>query len=73
MSEQIDIAVDLGAVPQPLPEIVSFRDFVVNPPTPPPQVIEGDSVSFSPRARRIPVLFASVTLFDRGVFDAGQS
>ena len=41
MSEQIDIAVDLGAVPAPLPEIVSFRDFVVNPPTPPPQIIEG--------------------------------
>ncbi|MGZ5567531.1 MAG: AAA family ATPase [Limisphaerales bacterium] len=41
MSEQIDIAVDLGAVPPPLPEIVSFRDFVVNPPTPPPQIIEG--------------------------------
>lgn len=41
MTEQLDIAVDLGAVPPPLPEIVTLRDFVVNPPTPPPQVIEG--------------------------------
>ena len=40
MSEQIDIAVDLGAVPAPLPEIVSLRQFAANPPLPPPQIIE---------------------------------
>ncbi|MDB6057690.1 MAG: hypothetical protein JWO95_1534 [Verrucomicrobiales bacterium] len=41
MSEQIDIAVDLGAVPRPLPDIVTFRNFVVNPPKAPPQIIQG--------------------------------
>ena len=41
MSDQIDIAVDLGAVPQPLPEIVSLRLFAEQPPVPPPQIIEG--------------------------------
>lgn len=41
MSEQIDIAVDLGAVPRPLPEIVTLRNFVVDPPKAPPQIIQG--------------------------------
>jgi hypothetical protein len=41
MSEQIDIAVDLGAVPPPLPEIVTLREFAASPPVPPPQIIEG--------------------------------
>lgn len=41
MNEQIDIAVDLGAVPPPLPEIVSLRQFVEHEPTVPPQIIEG--------------------------------
>jgi hypothetical protein len=35
MSEQIDIAVDLGAVPPPLPEILTLRQLVeAAPPTP---------------------------------------
>ena len=41
MSEQIDIAVDLGAVPPPLPEILSFEEFAEKAPAPPPQIIEG--------------------------------
>jgi hypothetical protein len=41
MNEQVDIAVDLGAVPAPLPEIVSLRQFSENPPAAPPQIIEG--------------------------------
>ncbi len=41
MSEQIDIAVDLGAVAPPLPEIGTLRDFVADPPKPPPQIIQG--------------------------------
>ncbi len=41
LSEQIDIAVDLGAVVAPLPDIITFRQFAENPPTPPPQIIEG--------------------------------
>lgn len=41
MSEQIDIAVDLGAVPPALPEIVTLRQFAVAPPVAPPQIIEG--------------------------------
>ena len=41
MVEQVDIAVDLGAVPPALPEIVSFRQFAASPPTVPPQIIEG--------------------------------
>jgi hypothetical protein len=40
-SEQIDPAVDLGAVPPPLPEIVTLREFVASPPVAPPQIIEG--------------------------------
>src|SRR3974390_2931403 len=41
MSEQIDIAVDLGVVPPPLPEIMSLRQLVEVAPAPPPQIIEG--------------------------------
>ena len=41
MSEQIDIAVDLGVVPPPLPEIMSLRQLVEAAPMPPPQIIEG--------------------------------
>jgi hypothetical protein len=41
MSEQVDIAVDLGAVPPPLPEIVTLREFAASPPVAPPQIIEG--------------------------------
>jgi AAA domain len=41
MTDQIDIAVDLGAVPPPLPEICFFEDFTANPPVAPPQIIEG--------------------------------
>lgn len=37
MGQQVDIAVDLGA----LPEIVSLRDFAASNPVPPPQLIEG--------------------------------
>jgi len=32
MPGQVDIAVDLGAVPTPLPEICFFEDFVANEP-----------------------------------------
>lgn len=41
MSEQIDIAVDLGAVAKPLPDIVTLRRFAASPPMPPPQIISG--------------------------------
>ena len=41
MNEQVDIAVDLGAVPPALPEIVSLRQFAASPPVVPPQIIEG--------------------------------
>jgi hypothetical protein len=41
MSEQIDIAVDLGAVVPPLPEICFLEEFAASPPLPPPQIIEG--------------------------------
>ena len=41
MSEQIDIAVDLGAVPPPLPDICFFEEFAATPPKVPPQIIEG--------------------------------
>ena len=34
MSEQIDIAVDLGVVPPPLAEIEFLREFVANVPEP---------------------------------------
>jgi hypothetical protein len=41
MGEQIDIAVDLGVVPAPLPEIEFLREFVASVPAPPPLLIEG--------------------------------
>jgi hypothetical protein len=41
MSEQIDIAVDLGAVSRPLPDIEFLEDFASNLPLPPPQIISG--------------------------------
>jgi hypothetical protein len=41
MSEQIDIAVDLGVVAPPLPEILNLRQLVEAAPAPPPQIIEG--------------------------------
>lgn len=41
MTEQVDIAVDLGAVAPALPEIVTLRQFAVSPPVAPPQIIEG--------------------------------
>jgi hypothetical protein len=41
MSEQIDIAVDLGVVPPPLPEIMSLRELVEAAPAAPAQIIEG--------------------------------
>src|SRR5438034_11137299 len=41
MCEQIDIAVDLGVVPAPLPEIEFLREFAASVPNPPPQIIEG--------------------------------
>jgi hypothetical protein len=41
MAEQVDIAVDLGAVPPSLPEIVTLRQFAASPPAAPPQIIEG--------------------------------
>lgn len=41
MTEQVDIAVDLGAVPSALPEIVTLRQFAVAPPVAPPQIIDG--------------------------------
>ncbi len=41
MSDQVDITVDLGAVPPPLPEIVTLRQFAENPPETPPLIIEG--------------------------------
>ena len=39
--EQIDIAVDLGVVTPPLPEILSLRELVALAPVAPPQVIAG--------------------------------
>ena len=41
MSEPIDIAVDLGAVPASLPKMVSKREFSSRPHPPPPQIIQG--------------------------------
>src|SRR5215510_3761291 len=41
MSEQVDIAVDLGVVAPPLPEIVSLRQFAETVVAPPAQIIEG--------------------------------
>jgi hypothetical protein len=39
--EQIEPAVDLGVVAQPLPEIVRLGDFAASPPQAPPQIIDG--------------------------------
>jgi hypothetical protein len=39
--EQIEPAVDLGAVPPSLPEICFFEDFAASPPLAPPEIIEG--------------------------------
>src|SRR5215467_8544867 len=41
MSEQIDIAVDLGVIPPPLPEILTLRQLVEIAPVAPPQIIDG--------------------------------
>jgi hypothetical protein len=41
MSKPIDIAVDLGVVPPPLPEILTVRQLVETAPAPPAQVIDG--------------------------------
>ena len=41
MSGPIDIAVDLGAVPAALPQMVSYREFSSRPEPVPPQVIQG--------------------------------
>jgi len=41
MNEQIDMAVDLGVVPAPLPPVQFLREFVETVRPPPPQVIEG--------------------------------
>jgi hypothetical protein len=40
MSEQIDIAVDLGVVAPPLPEILNLRQLAETAPAPPPQIID---------------------------------
>ena len=41
MSEPIDIAVDLGAVPPALPKLVSMREFAAHELPAPPQIIRG--------------------------------
>jgi hypothetical protein len=41
MSEQIDIAVDLGVVPAPLPEIEFLREFAASLTAPPAELVEG--------------------------------
>ena len=41
MSEQIDVAVDLGAIPPPLPGIVTLRQFAATAVPAPPQIING--------------------------------
>ena len=40
-SEQVDVAVDLGALPPGLPDLCFLEDLAENPPLPPPQLIEG--------------------------------
>jgi hypothetical protein len=40
MTEQVNIAVNLGDVPPPLPEIVTLRQFAVASPVTPWQIIE---------------------------------
>jgi hypothetical protein len=39
--QQVDIAVALGAVPPPMPELLFFEKFIETRPTAPPQLIEG--------------------------------
>ena len=41
MAEQVDIAVDIGVVAPPLPEILNLPQLVEAAPAPPPQAIEG--------------------------------
>jgi len=41
VADQVDIAVDLGAVPAPLPRMVSLREFASAPHPAPPQIIQG--------------------------------
>ncbi len=41
MSEQIDIAVDLGVMPAPLPEMEFLREFAERPEAPPAELIDG--------------------------------
>jgi hypothetical protein len=41
MTDQLDIAVDLGAVPPPLPEILNLEQLVAMATPPPPLIIEG--------------------------------
>ncbi|MEI6193510.1 MAG: AAA family ATPase [Verrucomicrobiota bacterium] len=39
--EQLDVAVDLGAVPKPLPDMVWLEEFTATPPICPPQLVRG--------------------------------
>jgi hypothetical protein len=41
MNEKVDIAVDLGVLGAPLPQIETHLEFVLNPQAPPPQIIGG--------------------------------
>ncbi len=41
MPDQVDIAVDLGVVPPPLPEIEFLRAFAATMPEAPEQIVEG--------------------------------
>ena len=41
MSEQVDIAVDLGAIPPPLPGILSLEELVTVAVPPPPLIVDG--------------------------------
>ncbi|HZR17825.1 MAG TPA: hypothetical protein VFE51_10900 [Verrucomicrobiae bacterium] len=41
MAEQVDIAVDLGVVPPPLPEIFNLRQLVEAATAPLRQIVEG--------------------------------
>ena len=41
MSEQVDIAVDLGVVPPPLPDVEFLEDFAANLPETPTQIVDG--------------------------------
>ncbi len=59
MAEQVDIAVDLGVVPPPLPEILNLRQLVETAPAPPPQIptvatyILGSSLAYWTKAPRL--------------------